>query len=95
MQHNENHLNVNAITNRYNTLFCITDNKVNALFKSEFSFEKVKEIADWILDRVDIRPKIGIVCGSGLGGLGDRLVDTKIFPYADVPNFPKSTGIQL
>jgi len=66
---------------------------VNAITNSEFSFEKVKEIANWLLERVDNRPKIGIVCGSGLGGLGDRLKDTKVFPYSEVPNFPKSTVV--
>jgi hypothetical protein len=65
---------------------------VNAITNKDFSFEKVKEIADWLLERVELRPKIGIVCGSGLGGLGDRLTNTKVFPYGDVPNFPKSTG---
>ncbi|CAF1071335.1 unnamed protein product [Brachionus calyciflorus] len=66
---------------------------VNAITNSQFSFDKVKEIADWILERVELRPKIGIVCGSGLGGLGDRLVETKIFPYSEVPHFPKSTVV--
>jgi hypothetical protein len=65
---------------------------VNAITNKDFSFEKVREIANWLLERVELRPKIGIVCGSGLGGLGDRLTNTKVFPYADVPNFPKSTG---
>lgn len=65
---------------------------VNAITNSEFSFEKVKSIADWLLERVELRPKIGIVCGSGLGGLGDRLVNPKIIPYGNVPDFPKSTG---
>jgi purine-nucleoside phosphorylase len=51
----------------------------------------VKEIADWLLERVEMRPKIAIVCGSGLGGLGDRMKNTTIFPYESVPNFPKST----
>ena len=52
----------------------------------------MKEIADWILERVEIRPKIGIVCGSGLGGLGDRLENTNIIPYSVIPSFPNSTG---
>lgn len=61
-------------------------------FLSEFSFEKVKSIADFLLERVDLRPKIGIVCGSGLGGLGDRLTECKVIPYDKIPFFPKSTG---
>ena len=65
---------------------------INAVINKEFKYEKIKEIADWLLERVDVRPKIGIVCGSGLGGLGDRLENPKVFPYASVPNFPVSTG---
>ena len=60
--------------------------------KREYTYEKVKTIADWILERIDIQPKIGIVCGSGLGGLGDRLENPNTIPYSEIPNFPKSTG---
>ena len=78
----DNHSHESNLKQHYN---------VNAITNKDFSFEKVKEIADWLLERVELRPKIGIVCGSGLGGLGDRLTNTKIFPYSDVPNFPSST----
>lgn len=59
---------------------------------SEFTTEKIKSIADWLLERTTVRPKIAIVCGSGLGGLGERLKNAQVFPYESVPNFPKSTG---
>lgn len=80
----DNHSHESNLKQHYN---------VNAITNKDFSFEKVKEIADWLLERVELRPKIGIVCGSGLGGLGDRLTNTKIFPYSDVPNFPSSTVV--
>ena len=40
-------------------------------------------------------PKVGIVCGSGLGGLGRVLktADKIEIPYGDVPHFPQSTGV--
>lgn len=40
-------------------------------------------------------PKIGIVCGSGLGGLADTLAPEpkQAFDYADIPGFVKSTGM--
>ncbi len=43
------------------------------------------------MKRTELRPKIGIVCGSGLGGLGDRLTETQSFPYDKIPYFPTST----
>ena len=62
---------------------------------SDFTYEVVKDIADWLLERTELRPKIGIVCGSGLGGLGDRLTNAKTFSYDQVPNFPQSTGSNI
>ena len=41
-----------------------------------------------------VKPKIGIICGSGLGELADA-VNSKLqvaVPYQDVPHFPRSTG---
>ena len=41
------------------------------------------------------RPPIGIICGSGLGGLADGAhADSCVeVCYTDIPHFPQSTGI--
>jgi purine-nucleoside phosphorylase len=44
---------------------------------------------------VSIKPEIMIICGSGLGDLADLVEDKQIIPYADIPEFPKSTGIYM
>ncbi|KAL8278540.1 hypothetical protein RQP46_009032 [Phenoliferia psychrophenolica] len=36
-------------------------------------------------------PKLGIVCGSGLGGLGEILADKVVVPYSSIPGFAQST----
>ena len=36
-------------------------------------------------------PRLGIVLGSGLGGLADALDDAVAVPYAEIPGFPPST----
>ena len=36
-------------------------------------------------------PRLGIVLGSGLGGLADLLEDAVAIPYAEIPGFPTST----
>lgn len=59
---------------------------------SRYSYEDCKATADWLLAQIDIRPLVGIVCGSGLGGLADMLKDQVAFNYKDIPNFPQSTG---
>ena len=38
-----------------------------------------------------MEPKIGIVCGSGLGGLGEKVEDKISIDYKDIPHFPVST----
>uniref|UniRef100_A0A672HTY7 Purine nucleoside phosphorylase n=1 Tax=Salarias fasciatus TaxID=181472 RepID=A0A672HTY7_SALFA len=50
-----------------------------------------KETADWILAQTNQRPKVAIICGSGLGGLADLLEDKTVFPYESIPRFPTST----
>lgn len=37
-----------------------------------YSYEIIKEIADFLLERVKEKPKIGIICGTGLGELSQR-----------------------
>lgn len=59
--------------------------------KSGYSYEDCKATADWLLAQTDIQPAVGIVCGSGLGGLADMLKDPVAFNYKDIPNFPQST----
>lgn len=60
-----------------------------------FSYDSVKAIADYLLGQTSIRPKIGITCGSGLGGLATEVENAEVFEYSKIPNFPVSTGKQL
>ncbi|XP_067308988.1 purine nucleoside phosphorylase 5b [Pseudorasbora parva] len=56
------------------------------------SYEDCKATADWLLAQVPVRPLVGIVCGSGLGGLAEMLKDQLVINYGDIPNFPQITG---
>ena len=52
------------------------------------------EAADYMESRLGGRkPQVGIILGSGLGKLADRIEDPMVIPYTDVPNFVKSTAI--
>ncbi|KAI8055527.1 purine nucleoside phosphorylase 5a [Syncephalis plumigaleata] len=53
----------------------------------------VQEAVDHILSTLPVHaiPKVGIVCGSGLGGLGAQLTDTTTYDYHAIPGFPVST----
>ena len=52
---------------------------------------KVSETTSYIASRVDAKPKIAIILGSGLGSLGDEVIEDRIeVPYSEIPNFPSS-----
>jgi purine-nucleoside phosphorylase len=57
------------------------------------SFQLAEAAAQAVLARTALRPKIGLVLGSGLGGFADSLSDATRVPYADIPSFPQSTAI--
>jgi purine-nucleoside phosphorylase len=42
--------------------------------------------------RTDLVPEVGIVLGSGLGGLADDLEDAVAVPFADLPGWPAATA---
>jgi purine-nucleoside phosphorylase len=56
-------------------------------------FQLADAAAQFILTRTPLRPKIGLVLGSGLGAFADSLTDATRVPYVDIPTFPRSTAI--
>ncbi|KAG7258189.1 hypothetical protein CRUP_034596 [Coryphaenoides rupestris] len=55
------------------------------------SFEDYKLTTEWLLNQTSHRPKIAVICGSGLGLLAQSVVNRQTFRYEDIPNFPVST----
>lgn len=39
------------------------------------------------------KPQVGIILGSGLGKLADKIEDPVIIPYKEIPGFPVSTAV--
>ena len=56
-------------------------------------FTLAETAAQSVLQRTSLRPQIGLVLGSGLGGFADSLTDATRIPFADIPAFPRSTAI--
>jgi purine-nucleoside phosphorylase len=56
-------------------------------------FTLAEGAARFVLSQTALRPRIGLVLGSGLGGLADELSDTSLIPYSKIPAFPRSTAI--
>ena len=53
--------------------------------------EKIMLAAEYIKNRTDLRPSIGLILGSGLGDFADTLEDAIRIPYGEIPNFPVPT----
>ncbi len=56
-------------------------------------YERAEAAAQFIFPRTPLRPKIALVLGSGLGPFADEFAEAAKIPYAEIPNFPKSTAI--
>jgi len=52
---------------------------------------KIKETTDFIQKKVDTKPQIGIILGTGLGGLVNEIDVKHTLAYETIPNFPVST----
>jgi purine-nucleoside phosphorylase len=53
--------------------------------------ETIKETVSFINSRTKIRPEIGIILGTGLGGMVKEIDIADTLEYEDIPNFPVST----
>ncbi len=56
-------------------------------------FTHAEHAAKFLLSQTQLRPKIGLVLGSGLGGFADELSGATRIPYANIPFFPRSTAV--
>lgn len=52
---------------------------------------KLNETVAFINSKLNEKPEIGIILGSGLGPLADEITDAVIVKYYEIPNFPSST----
>lgn len=59
----------------------------------EASYEKVEVAVEFIKSEVGNfqTPRIGIICGSGLGGIGEKVTEPKSVAYEKIPGFIKPT----
>ena len=56
--------------------------------------EKIMAAADYIAAKLNgKKPFAGIVLGSGLGKLADKIENQIVIPYKDIPGFPVSTAV--
>lgn len=53
--------------------------------------EQIKSTAAYIQNKISIQPEIGIILGTGLGGLVEEIKIKHTIDYKEIPNFPVST----
>jgi purine-nucleoside phosphorylase len=53
--------------------------------------KKILEASQYIQSRISLKPKIGIVLGSGLGIYIDQIQNKTIISYDDIPHFKKTS----
>ncbi|MEQ8705118.1 MAG: purine-nucleoside phosphorylase [Phaeodactylibacter sp.] len=58
---------------------------------STILYDQIQEAVAYIKSKTAVKPKLGIILGTGLSNLADH-IDTEVaIPYADIPHFPVST----
>ncbi|MBT6650992.1 MAG: purine-nucleoside phosphorylase, partial [Flavobacteriales bacterium] len=53
--------------------------------------QKIKESAEFLQKKTNSQPKVGVILGTGLGGLVNEIDIKHSISYKDIPNFPLST----
>jgi len=55
------------------------------------TLKMIDEAVAVIKERIDIKPKVGLILGSGLGGLADAVFNPKVVEYDKIPHWPVPT----
>ncbi|MBK3518684.1 purine-nucleoside phosphorylase [Carboxylicivirga marina] len=53
--------------------------------------ETIQITADYLINQTTLKPVVGIILGTGLGGLVEEIEIEKSISYEEIPNFPVST----
>ncbi len=53
--------------------------------------EKIRQTTEFLLDKITNKPEIGIILGTGLGGLTTEIESEFEIAYEKIPDFPVST----
>jgi purine-nucleoside phosphorylase len=59
--------------------------------KEYYTLEEFDQAAEVIRQRTSYHPRVGMILGSGLGGLANSIEKPDVIPFKDIPGFPIST----
>ncbi|MEO6831917.1 MAG: purine-nucleoside phosphorylase [Chitinophagaceae bacterium] len=54
-------------------------------------YDRIQETTKFLQNRIKVQPTIGIILGSGLGGLEALVESAESIAYSEIPHFPQST----
>lgn len=83
-------VNIKFILTLLNVICTVNFKKKNVIHS--YTFEDIQAMASEILKHTSLRPKIGIICGTGLGGIAEVVENPVTISYDSIPGFPVSTG---
>lgn len=73
---------------------CKRVDNLKILYDMDERVEKINEAASYVKSRLGgMLPLAGIILGSGLGNLAEEIDEKIVIPYAEIPNFSKSTAV--
>ncbi|MEZ6033890.1 MAG: purine-nucleoside phosphorylase [Planctomycetaceae bacterium] len=55
-------------------------------------WDEIHEAEHWLKARWAGAPRVGLILGTGLGGLAARIQTDVAIPYSEIPHFPRSTS---
>ena len=53
--------------------------------------ERIEEAVQFLRAKTSAKPRVGIICGTGMGSLAERPEGLVKIPYDEIPHFPVST----
>jgi purine-nucleoside phosphorylase len=56
-------------------------------------YDQVQQATHWIQSQWSGKPRLGIILGTGLGGLAQEITSAVTLPYENIPHFPRSTVV--
>lgn len=56
-------------------------------------YEQIEAAKEYVGARTSLRPRFGLVLGTGLGGAAEAIESDVAIPYDDIPNFANATGL--
>jgi purine-nucleoside phosphorylase len=55
------------------------------------SMQEIYQVAGAVRAKIKLQPRVGLILGTGLGGLADAVREPAIIPYSEIPGWPVST----